>query len=67
MTMDLSEAERQLIECLRERADTEAFGISIAREDGAWEIKMTAGKLQGRGVGRNFTAAWDSITGLQFR
>ena len=69
MDLDLTDQERQLIECLRDQAAGprgDDFGISIRLEDGAWEIKMSSGKLQGRGVGANFDAAWDNITGLQF-
>jgi hypothetical protein len=35
-------------------------------ESGAWEVKLTAGKKTGRGVGRTFAAAWDDVTGLKF-
>ena len=68
MNLDLTDQERQLIECLRQQpaAWADSFGISIRLEDGAWEVEMHSGKIQGRGVGPTFAAAWDGITGLQF-
>jgi hypothetical protein len=64
--MVLTEQERQLIECLRQLKDPDEFGITVTRENGAWEIGMTAGKIKGRGVGPTFDAAWDNVTGLRF-
>jgi hypothetical protein len=66
---DLTEQERQLIECLRKLKDD--YGITVTRENGAWEVAMTGGKvkgreIKGRGVGQTFDAAWDNVTGLQF-
>ena len=68
MNLDLTAQERQLIECLRQQpaAWAGSFSISIRLEDGAWEIEMRSGKIEGRGVGASFGAAWDGITGLQF-
>ena len=77
MNLDLTDQERQLIECLRQQshrlADRVAggpqsndFAILIRSDDGAWEINTRSGKLEGRGVGATFAAAWDGITGLRF-
>ncbi len=61
---DVTEAERQLIECLREQAN-ESFRLEIRHEDGAWELAMSAryaGKqLSGRGVGATFDQAWGGV------
>jgi hypothetical protein len=63
---DLSDQERQFIECLREQKATDGFSLTINLEGGAWEVEMRTGKLRGRGVGATFDAAWDNVTGLQF-
>jgi len=66
----LTEQERQLIECIRRLKDPDEFSITVALENGAWEINMSASRpgkvVRGRGVGSTFGAAWDSVTGLQF-
>jgi hypothetical protein len=64
--MELSEQERQLIECLREQESTDEFGVTVKLGGGAWEVDMSAGQIKGRGVGRTFDAAWDNVTGLKF-
>jgi hypothetical protein len=65
--MVLTEQEWQLIDCLRQLKEPDAFSITVTRDSGAWEIDMSAGKIKGRGVGRTFGAAWDDIAGLSFR
>jgi len=68
--MDLTEQERQLVECIRRLKDPEQLSIIIRREDGAWELSMSAaanGNLaKSHGVGATFGAAWDNITGVSF-
>ena len=57
MNLDLTDQERQLIECLRQqshrladrvgRIQSNDFAILIRSDDGAWEINTRSGKLKG--------------------
>ena len=76
---DLTDQERQMIEIIRENADTTEFRLLIERRDGAWDITMSARGLAGlspfrpsrpkgegsaRGVGATFDEAWDNMNPL---
>jgi len=68
MTLEMTEAERQLIETIREQIDDREFRILIERVAGAWEIVMSVPphneRNKARGVGGTFDAAWDGMNPL---
>jgi hypothetical protein len=64
--IDLTEQERQLIECIREQRQHDFFRVEIELQDGAWNITLTERDgakpvRSGRGVGQTFDQAWDNI------
>jgi hypothetical protein len=70
---DMTNAERQLIECLRRlqaRRDEAKFRLVIELEGGSWEIKMSehigslGRNIGARGVGATFDEAWSGMDPL---
>lgn len=71
VSLELDDAERQLIEMLREQSSSkDNLRIVIELLDGAWEIEMSAllatktGTRKhhaARGVGRTFSQAWEDM------
>ena len=71
MAWEATEAERQLIEMIREpRRKNETFELRIEQADGVWDIELagTVTLLDGRlvhntarGTGASFDEAWDNM------
>jgi hypothetical protein len=62
---NLTESERQLIECLREAADFKEWRLVVGYDElDGWEIALSCDGKKGRGLGKTFAATWDDITGL---
>ena len=62
---EVTEAEMQMITCIREQAGSDEFRLLIKRRDRAWEIEMSvAPNLQNRmrGVGFTFDQAWNNAS-----
>jgi hypothetical protein len=60
--IELTDAELQMIECLREaQGEVANFRLVIERTDGAWEIRMVLSPRGGRGVGTTFDEAWHNM------
>lgn len=73
--MELSEQEQELIRVLQGNSDADGFRLLIERQDGAWEIAMSAplfgrgGRVRfkkRRGVGLTFEHAWDNVVSIGF-
>ena len=59
-TTELTDAEWQLIEMLREQQeDSGHFLLVVEHRDGAWEFAMSHGGRSIRGVGATFDRAWE--------
>lgn len=64
---EVTEAERQMIEILREQGDEDPasdFRLTVSRQGGAWDVTLEA-TLSGKakknaGVGPTFDDAWDN-------
>jgi len=57
--MEVTEAERQLIEIPRELGGSDAYRIEIEFRHGAWEFAMSDRTNTTRGTGVSFARAWD--------
>lgn len=61
--LELTDAERQLIEILRQWHPRETYRLVLETVNGAWEIEMSEprAKRGARGVGTTFDQAWDGM------
>jgi hypothetical protein len=67
--IELSAAEQQMIEVLREwEDDAGTYRLTVECVGGAYEIELSMpdrGKVA-RGVGRTLSKAWDDVVGVNF-
>ena len=64
--MELTDAERQFIEIMRDHDAREDLNVEVKTTSGAWDVSISAvtnrKRLTARGVGRTFGEAWDNAT-----